>query len=271
MFNNRTIITTFAILQQRFMIRNIFILLVVVGFYGCASINPSIMFKTPKDYKFANPPNLVQIDYKIAPYDIIEFQIFTNDGYKLIDLLSTGASGSGSSTNLLVSAQYVVDKDGFVKLPVLGNVLIKDITRIEGQKMLEEKYSAYYNLPFVKLKVVNKRVFVFNGSGGQGQVVPLANENTTLIEALASVGGLANTGKAKKIKLIRGDLKNPEIQLIDLSTVEGMTKANLMVQANDIIYVEPVRRINQEVLNQISPIIGLLSSLLLIYGLVIRN
>ncbi len=172
---------------------------------------------------------------------------------------------------MLVSTEYFVDKDGYVKLPVLGNVLIKDISRVEAEKMLEEKYSAYYNRPFIKIKVINKRLFVFNGSGGAGQVVGLSNENTTLIEALASVGGISGTGKAKKIKLIRGDPKNPEIQLIDLSTIEGMKKANLMVQANDIIYVEPVRRISQELLNQITPIVGVLSSLLLIYGLVIKK
>ncbi len=252
------------------MIRNGLLIFVLFGFYGCSSINPSIMFKTPVDYKFVTSTDTVRIDYKIAPYDLIEFQIFTNDGYKLIDLISTSAS-SNSSTNLLVTTQYMVDKDGFVKLPVLGNILIKNLTRIEAQKLLEEKYSAYYNLPFIKLRVVNKRVFVFNGAGGSGQVVTLANENVTLIEALASVGGIAATGKARKIKLIRGNLKNPEIQLIDLSTIEGMKRANLMVQANDIIYVEPVRRVSQELLNQIIPVVGVFSSLLLIYGLVIKK
>ena len=43
----------------------------------------------------------------------------------------------------------------------------------------------------------------------------LENNNTTLLEALAIAGGIS-TGKAKRIKLIRGDLKDPKVYLIDL-------------------------------------------------------
>jgi polysaccharide export outer membrane protein len=237
------------------------LLLIVLGFCSC-SINPSIMFKVPTNYKFASPSNEELLsDYKIAPYDILEFKIFTNEGYKLIDLITT-SNVSGSNT--LTSIEYVVDKDGNVKLPVLGNIPIQGKTRIEAEKMLEEKYTAYYNKPFIKLKVINRRVFVFFGSGGQGSVVTLTNEKMTIIEALAKVGGIAITGKAFRIKLIRGDLKNPEVQLIDLSTIEGMQKSNLMVQANDIIYVEPVKRLSQEILAQIAPILGLVNTLLIV-------
>jgi polysaccharide export outer membrane protein len=80
---------------------------------------------------------------------------------------------------------------------------------------------------------------VFTGTGGRGTVVNLKNENTTLIEALATAGGVTETGKAYKVKLIRGDTRNPQIMLIDLSTVEGLKQSNLLLQANDIIYVEP--------------------------------
>ena len=110
---------------------------------------------------------------------------------------------------------------------------------------------------------------VFPGTGGLGRVINIENENTTLIEALALAGGISQTGKARKIKLIRGDTRNPQVMLIDLSTVEGLKQSNLMLQANDIIYVEPAPRVSQEVLAQITPIVGIITSLLLIYNIVI--
>jgi polysaccharide export outer membrane protein len=243
------------------MLKKYLLIFVIFGFCGCA-INPSTMFKTPKNFKFNIPTGELEPDYKIAPYDIIEFKIFTNEGYKLIDLISTTAPGANSTS--LITTEYIVDKDGNVKLPVLGSVAIKNYTRIEAEKMLEEKYTAYYNKPFIKLTVINRRIFVFNGTGSTGMVVTLTNEKTTVIEALAKVGGISYTGKAFRIKLIRGDLKNPEVQLIDLSTLEGMKKSNLMVQANDIIYVEPTKRIQQEVLLQIAPILALVNTILFI-------
>ena len=53
-------------------------------------------------------------------------------------------------------------------------------------------------------------------------------------------GGLADKGRAARIKLIRGDLADPEVYLIDLATIEGISQADIILQANDIIYVEPI-------------------------------
>ena len=119
------------------------------------------------------------------------------------------------------------------------------MTLREAGLYLEEAYSEYLNNPMVRLQVMNKRVTIFpGGSGGSAKVINLVNNNTTLIEALALAGGI-NDGKAYKIKLIRGDLKNPTIYQIDLSTVEGLKQADLVLQANDIIYVEPAKVLTQ--------------------------
>jgi polysaccharide export outer membrane protein len=82
-------------------------------------------------------------------------------------------------------------------------------------------------------------VIVFPGTGNNAQIVEFTRDNMNLLEALAKVGGIANSGKAKKIKLIRGDLKNPKIYKINLGTLEGMKEADLALQSGDIIYVEP--------------------------------
>jgi polysaccharide export outer membrane protein len=154
-----------------------------------------------------------------------------------------------------------------MKLPIIGKIKVSGLTVREAEKLLETQYATFYNKPFVLLKVVNRRVLVFPGTGGAGRVVNLDNENTTIIEALALAGGLTNTGKAKKIKLIRGDLRNPKVILINLSTIEGVKQSNMLLQANDIIYVEPVPRYSQEVLTQITPIVGIITSLALIYNI----
>lgn len=232
------------------------------------------MFRTPHDYPYNVDQTIGNVEYRIAPNDIIGFSVYTNDGFKLIDLTtSIGAITGQSSSNVNFNSyngaiQFPVEPDGQVKLPIIGKIKISSMTVREAEKMLEEQYATYYNKPFVVLRVVNRRVLVFPGSGGAGRVISIENENTTLIEALALAGGIATTGKARKIKLIRGDTRNPQVMLIDLSTVEGMKQSNLMLQANDIIYVEPVPRISQEILAQITPIVGIITSLLLIYNIV---
>ena len=132
----------------------------------------------------------------------------------------------------------------------------------QAEESLEKAYADYFNDPFVKIRVINNRVIVFpGGEGGIAKVVKLENSNTTLFEALAEAGGIIN-GRADKIKLIRGDLKNPDVYLIDLSTVDGMKQADLILQANDIIYVEPRLRLSYFVTTELMPYLTFTVSLL---------
>jgi polysaccharide export outer membrane protein len=222
------------------------------------------MFKTPKDYEFAQTDSVsrtIQSEYKLAEYDQFELYIYTNNGYKLIDV-TTGSTGSQQTL-----IKYLIEKDGFAKLPQLGRIPLKGYTIKEVEKLLEEKYSIYFNNPYVVVRVTNRRVYFFTGEGGSASIVSMQADNMTLIEALASAGGIAESGKAYKIKLIRGDLKNPKIFQIDLSTVEGMKAADLQLQSNDIIYIEPTRRVGEALLTQITPLVALLSTIALIAAL----
>jgi polysaccharide biosynthesis/export protein len=230
--------------------------------FSCRSLNPSIMFQTGKGYQYAQPDSAtmkVQSEYKLAPFNDLELHIYSNDGYKLVDITNS-AGGQGMNNNLV---KYSIETDGFVKLPLLGRVELKGLTVREAEKLLEEKYATFYNKPFILLKVLNRKVLVFKGEGGSAAPVILTSDNMTLIDAVAATAGIAPTGKAYKIKLIRGDYKNPKIYLIDLSTIEGMKQADLQLQANDIIYVEPTRNIAESLLVKISPVIGLLTTIVL--------
>ena len=227
------------------------------------------MFKVPSNYEYAVDQTIGNVEYRISPNDIVSMSVYTNDGFKLIDVTTSAESvssrGGIGMSNL--SFQYLVEPDGSIKLPIIGKIKLAGTTIREAEKLLEFQYTNFYNKPFVVLKVVNRRVTVLPGTGGSGRVVNLENESTTVIEALALAGGITNTGKARKIKLIRGDLRNPKVILIDLSTIEGLKEGNLLLQANDIIYVEPVPRLSQEVLTQIAPIVGIITSFTLIYNI----
>lgn len=222
------------------------------------------MLKAKRNYPYAQPPDTQQLEYKIAPNDIISFRIFPRNGIALLDLSN---SNDNMFRNMQSSVDYLVEHDGLVKLPDIGRISLQGLTIREAEKLLEEKYTASYNYPFVMLNVINRRVMIFPGSGGAAKVINLQNNNTTLLEALALSGGIANTGKAKRIKLIRGDLKDPQVYLINLSTIEGMKQADMVLQANDIIYVEPVLQISQTLLAEITPIVGIITNILIVIAL----
>lgn len=227
------------------------------------------MFRTDQDYVFDVPSDTIDSEYKISPNDVITFKLFTNNGAKLLEF-TTGSSDEQRFLDF-GDNKYIVQPDGFVEFPEIGLVKLSGLTIYKAQTHLEEVYLHLYNRPYAIVTVTNNRVIVFPGSGGDATVIPLTNLNTSVIEALAFAGGISNRGNASKVKLIRQAGNKQEVYLMDLSTIEGIQFASMTVQANDIIYVEPVPEIASEVLKDISPFVSLISGLALIYAILSSN
>jgi polysaccharide export outer membrane protein len=235
---------------------------------SCSWLNPSIMLKTSKAYQYAkNPDSTNAADYRISPNDIVEFSLYSNDGFKLVDLTSVSANNQ-NAFRIQNSIEYLIESNGEIKLPVLGKVKLSGYTIKDAQSYLEGLYAAYYIRPYVIIKVTNKRVIIFPGSAGDAKVIPLVNNNTTLIEAIALAGGLADDGKAKMVKLIRDNKITGahDVYLIDLSMIEGIKQASMVLQANDIIYVEPRRRYAIRLLQEAAPIVSIVTSAFILYS-----
>ncbi len=200
-------------------------------------------------------------EYVIRPFDKLDVRIYTNDGFQLIDF----ESASNLSQRQNSSTSYLVENDGMVKVPTLGRIMVSGLTIKEAEELLEAKYTQFYQKPFVLINVTNRRVVVFSSGGNNGKVLPMENEKFTLLEALAQAGGIDDFSKAYRIKVLRGDLKNPKVFLYNISNIEEMKKANLVLQANDVIYVEKRARYVNRTLGEIMPYISLLNTAILIY------
>ncbi len=247
----------------------LFILSAFTFVTSCRSLNPSRMFKAPKEYVYSEYRDTSNYVYKLAQNDRISFQMYTNDGYRMIDLSTLEQSGNLSTNNYSNYLLYfTLDAEGYVKMPVIGKVKLSGKTIREAEIYLQNLYSNDYKKPYIILNVMNNRVFVFNGQGSLGKTVMLLNNNTNLIEVLADAGGINYFGKAYKIKVIRGNLNNPVIYNIDLSKIENVKQAGLIMQSGDIVYVEPQPQYASNILTQISPYITLLSSLVLLFSII---
>lgn len=203
--------------------------------------------------------------------DKLQVKVYTNGGEYIIDPNFELAKDIGVNNSTRIEPPtYLVKTDGTAHLPKVGNVFLEGLTLYQADTLLAGLYADFYIDPFVITKIMNRRVVVLGAEEG-GMVVPLANENMNLLEVLAVYGGLDTYSKAYNIRLIRGDLHDPEVHLIDLSTVEGMMKAQLAVQPNDIIYVEPWRKAFSETVRDVAPVVGLLTSVMTLIVLLLRN
>lgn len=190
-----------------------------------------------------------------------------------------GMGGVGGQQNMGQGAggapggsEFMVQADGQVKLPMVNRVPVAGLTLLEADSVLQIRYAEFYNDVFVTTRVTNNRIMVLGAPGGR--IVPMYNDNMNLLEVLSAVGGLgggnggntsggsgAGVARANNIRLIRGDLKNPQVQVIDLTTIEGMRRASLRVEPNDIVYIEPVRRPFFEAAADASAVMGIIGGI----------
>ncbi len=195
-------------------------------------------------------------NYVIQKNDLVAMDVYTNEGERLIDpnpeLSQLNTPGNAPE---IKENSYLVNMQGLAKFPMVGELALEGLTLRQAEEILQKEYAKFFKTPFVVLTFLNKRVVLLGAPGGQ--VIPLTNENTSLIEVLALGKGLDNFAKAENIKLVRGE----KVYQIDFSTIEGFQSGNILVEPGDIVYVEPIRRPFSEGLRDNTGIISLLVSL----------
>lgn len=243
-----------------------FYLLLALSFSSCKVYKQNIILKSDEDLNsnaFSESYTAAQEAYRIQPNDRLRVEVFTDQGERIIDPFGMISDQNGGAAQFRPENFFVVFPDGSLNLPFIGETkLNKNETVKSLQIRLSDAYQAFFIAPFVRVSVLNRRVTVLGALGGQ--VIPLENENMNLLEVLALAGGLNNDAKGTNIRLIRGPLDAPAVQLIDLSTIDGMQKASLNVMPGDVIYIEPIRRVFNEGFRDAAPIIGVITNLITI-------
>ncbi|MEQ9467810.1 MAG: polysaccharide biosynthesis/export family protein [Ekhidna sp.] len=240
---------------------NRLVLIVLIAVLSsCKAYKQDIMFKlddnfTEEDLSVVTAE--LEGNYLLQPNDALLLDVFTNRGERLIDPNLELVTTPGQQQQQFKDRfQYIIQADGSVNFPMIGNTQLAGKTLFEAENEIAARFDDVYKGSFVKLRITNRRVFVLGAPGGR--VIPLPNENTSLIEVLASAEGLDLGAKSQNIKLIRGE----EVYLINLSTISGMKETNMLVKPGDVVYIEPWRRPWLETLRDVSPTLSLISSVL---------
>ncbi|WP_299452938.1 polysaccharide biosynthesis/export family protein [uncultured Microscilla sp.] len=251
--------------------KNLYLIGILAFFGACRSYNPKLFRTESKNLSehLTRLTKQVEKNYTIQKNDFISVSVYTNDGEIIIlppsiQQLNITNNNNNNPNNQLQNQfkdiSFLVKQDGFAKLPMVGNVRLEGFTLNQADSLLQTKYSKFYAKPFVLTNYTNKRVIVLKGN--QGVLYPLRNEKVNLVEVVAATGGMSRDLKTHNIRLIRGDLQNPKVFLIDLSTIDGLTYHNLTLEPNDIIYIEPIRRPFLESFRDVSSVLTVFTSLI---------
>jgi polysaccharide export outer membrane protein len=141
--------------------------------------------------------------------------------------------------NTDLSQTVTVDPDGFVSLPLLGNVNVAGLSTDQLGTLLAAKYASYVVTPQVTVSVVDIRsrtVFVM-GQVGKAGSYPLLTQ-TTVLQLIAQAGGLTPFAKRKNIYVLRASMGQSEkIPFNFVKVIHGDSRANIVLQPGDTVIV----------------------------------
>jgi polysaccharide export outer membrane protein len=194
--------------------------------------------KNAKSFKEAEFP-----DYRLKPNDELYIQINSLD-----EAAASVFSNNRQESNYVGSIQpygaslmsYSVDKDGYLLLPVIGKILVKDKTLSEITVILKDSLNHILNQPVVTVKLVNRYVSVLGEVRNPGHF-PYSQDKLTIYDALGLAGDITDYGNRTKVMLIRNE-NGENIRInVNLNKSEILSSDYFYLRPNDIVYVVPLR------------------------------
>ena len=186
-------------------------------------------------------------DAKIMPKDLLTIVVSCTNPELAIPFNLTVASNAGIavSTSSYVTTQpvlqpYLVDNEGNINFPVLGELKLGGLTKREAEQLIIDKLKPYMKeTPIVTVRMVNYKISVI-GEVTRPGTFTISNEKVNLLEALAMAGDMTVYGLRDNVKLIREDANGKQqIVTLDLNNAETILSPYYWLQQNDIVYVTP--------------------------------
>ncbi|NOT30347.1 MAG: hypothetical protein HOP15_07855 [Planctomycetes bacterium] len=141
-----------------------------------------------------------------------------------------------------VSGTAVVDIDGTILLPEVGNVYVAGFTRSELESYLTQKLAPYFVETDVKVNIRTggKKVYYVMGQVGRPGPYPYSGD-LTLYEAVLLAGPDEFGANLGRVRLIRADPRDPLVITVDATEIwtSGDSTYNIQVHEYDIVYVPP--------------------------------
>ena len=234
------------IMMRRLNKGNLWLLLVLFFLSACQSYKKVPYFQ---DVEVVNETNQQEklYDAKIMPKDLLTIVVSCTNPELAIPFNLTVASNAGIavSTSSYVTTQpvlqpYLVDNEGNINFPVLGELKLGGLTKREAEQLIIDKLKPYMKeTPIVTVRMVNYKISVI-GEVTRPGTFTISNEKVNLLEALAMAGDMTVYGLRDNVKLIREDANGKQqIVTLDLNNAETILSPYYWLQQNDIVYVTP--------------------------------
>lgn len=223
-----------------------YMLFAVLGLFlgSCGSSKHIAYFQNADQISYDASKGL--FDAKIMPKDLLTITVSTTDPKAAMPfnlaitntLSATGTLSSGAGT----LQTYLVDNNGFIKFPVVGDIKVEGLTKRQCEDLIRQKimpFMASTENPIITVRMASFKVSVTGEVKSPG-IFYVDQEKISVLEALARAGDLTIYGKRENVLLIREDATGQKsVHRLNLNDANLINSPYYYLQQNDVLYVEP--------------------------------
>jgi len=164
--------------------------------------------------------------------DLMSIQIASRSlNQEQVAIFNLPGTGANESTR-----NFLVDSDGYIDLPLLGNVRAAGLTREQFQAGLREKLSGFVKDPAVTVRFADFKINVLGEVKAPGTHT-FDKDRVTIIDAISASGDLTDFGKRSNVVVIREESLTRKYYNIDLRSGTLFQSPVYLLEPNDIVYV----------------------------------
>lgn len=222
----------------------------------------------------------VDYEYVLQPYDIIDIDFaspneellkaFEYQGASNARVGGRGGGAMGGAMDVFYFSGYSLDKDGFVRIPKLGNLPLSGLTEEQARQKVQEEINLFFKEEVdVRLRIGGIRFTALGEFASSGTKVILKNR-ATIFDALAMAGESNILAKKNELFIIRQYDGGTKIHQVNLNDRQLLASPFYFVQNNDILYLQPmqIRQVGSgdNISASLQLGISIITAILFIYG-----
>ena len=216
-----------------------FLFLIIVS--SCVNTRNAVYFSGQGDTTLLS--NIQSMEYPIQNNDLLSITVSSLNPDASLIFNTPNVSNvnyTPSTGGTVQSSGYLVNSDGNIQFPILGNLKASGLTKAQLRNEITNELVRRKLLvdPIVNIRHLNFKVTVL-GEVGDPTVITVPNEKITLLEALGLAGDLTIYAKRNNVMVIREMGAKKEIRRVNLNSREIFTSPYYYLMPNDIVYVEP--------------------------------
>ena len=217
--------------------------LLAVLFASCVPQKKMLYLKEAQmlsENQSVNYVNERSVDYKLQPGDNLYIRfvnIVDQGGTSSLNGEFTRTSSSDASIYL---QSYTIDEEGFIELPLIGKIVVRNLTVDEAKALLQTELDKYINQTTIIVKLSNFNLTVLGEVKNPG-MYKVYQSQINLFEAVALAGNMTNFAKNSAVKIIRQTDNGSEIVTVDMGSADILSSPYYYLKPNDIVYVEPMK------------------------------